>query len=79
MAVYRSDQAQVTFAAEAAQGGDMERYGPTTTSGTSLSSDVVAGASSITVASASNFNQGDLFVLVIRVQHLIQNYGVSKG
>ena len=27
MAVFRSDQAQVTFAAEAAQGGDMERLG----------------------------------------------------
>lgn len=27
MAVFRSDQAQITFAAEAAQGGDAERLG----------------------------------------------------
>ena len=44
MAVYRSDQAQITFAAEAAQGGDMERVGVGVSGSNSyLYADVVAG------------------------------------
>jgi len=54
MAVFRSDQAQVTFAAEAAQGGDMERLGAV--SGNYASS----GNSYLTVAA----NPGDLSITV---------------
>jgi len=57
MAVYRSDQAQVTFATEAAQGGDPEMMEGTAGSSTALlNADANAGARTITVdtiASAS--------------------------
>jgi len=60
MGVYRSDQAQLTFAAEAAQGGDPElMQGTSGSSSTTLSAAAAAGARSITVASASGFTVGD--------------------
>ncbi len=60
MGVYRSDQAQLTFAAEAAQGGDPElMQGTSGSSGTTLSAGVNAGSRTITVASASGFTVGD--------------------
>ena len=60
MAVYRSDQAQLTFAVEAAQGGDPELIEGTAGSGdTTTNGALVAGARSITVASASGFTVGD--------------------
>ena len=64
MAVYRSDQAQLTFATEAAQGGDPELNSGTVqaSSGatTTLNGAVVAGARSITVGSPTNtFTVGD--------------------
>ena len=60
MGVYRSDQAQLTFAAEAAQGGDPElMQGASGSSSTTLSAAAAAGARSITVASASGFTVGD--------------------
>ena len=62
MAIYRSDQAQLTFAFEAAQGGDLEMMeGELETSSagaTTLSTAVKAGGRSVTVASASNFVEG---------------------
>ena len=60
MAVFRSDQAQLTFAVEAAQGGDPELIeGTAGTGSTTLSSAHNAGSRTITVASASNFLVGD--------------------
>ena len=60
MAVYRSDQAQLTFATEAAQGADPEMMeGTAGTGSTTLSSNTDAGSRSIVVASASNFTKGD--------------------
>ena len=63
MAVYRSDQAQLTFATEAAQGGDPEMMEgtPETSSGgsTTINAALDAGSRSITVASATNFTVGD--------------------
>ena len=60
MAVYRSDQAQLTFAVEAAQGGDPEMIeGTAGTGSTTLSAAFEAGSRSITVASNSNFTVGD--------------------
>jgi|TARA_R110000824_G_scaffold59762_3_gene160231 hypothetical protein len=60
MAVYRSDQAQLTFAVEAAQGGDPEMMeGTAGTGSTTINAAFEAGARSITVASASNFTVGD--------------------
>ena len=60
MAVYRSDQAQITFAAEAAQGGDMERVGVGVSGSNSyLYADVVAGSASITVANTTSYRVGD--------------------
>ena len=62
MAIYRSDQAQLTFAFEAAQGGDLEMMeGELETSSagaTTLAGARSAGSRSITVASASNFVEG---------------------
>ena len=65
MAVYRSDQAQITFAAEAAQGGDMERLAGAShaSSNSTLSVDASAGDSSITVASATTYRVGDFIRL----------------
>ena len=61
MAVYRSDQAQLTFATEAAQGGDPEMIeGTTSTGSTTVNAAFEAGSRSITVASASNFTVGDM-------------------
>ena len=59
MAVFRSDQAQITFAAEAAQGGDAERLGGTVTATSYLSLSVVAGVTSIAVAAGTNYVVGD--------------------
>jgi len=60
MGVYRSDQAQLTFAAEAAQGGDPElMQGASGSSSNTLCAAAAAGARSITVASASGFTVGD--------------------
>ena len=62
MAVYRSDQAQLTFAAEAAQGADMEMMeGSPVSSGASstLNATFAAGDRSITVANGSSFLPGD--------------------
>ena len=62
MAVFRSDQAQVTFAAEAAQGGDLERlmWG-TAVAGTPSFLDVSAnpGDLSITVDAGTSYVVGD--------------------
>ena len=61
MAVYRSDQAQLTFATEAAQGGDPEMIeGTAGTGDTTINAAFEAGSRSITVASASNFTVGDM-------------------
>ena len=61
MAVYCSDQAQLTFATEAAQGGDPEMIeGTTSTGSTTVNAAFEAGSRSITVASASNFTVGDM-------------------
>ena len=61
MAVYRSDQAQVTFAMEAAQGGDAEMMEGTTDSATAkLSADTSAGSRTISVDNVSGtFDVGD--------------------
>jgi len=60
MAVFRSDQAQVTFAAEAAQGGDFERLGTTTATAGYLaaSNSANAGDTSI-VATGGTYVVGD--------------------
>jgi len=61
MAVYRSDQAQLTFASEIVQGADSEMMeGTTATGDTTLSGIEEAGSRSIVVASASNFTVGDM-------------------
>ena len=60
MAVFRSDQAQFTFAPEAALGGDPEMIeGTAGTGSTTINAAFEAGSRSITVASASNFSVGD--------------------
>ena len=60
MAVFRSDQAQLTFAVEAAIGGDPEMIEGTAGTGSTTSSAAFeAGSRAITVASASNFTVGD--------------------
>ena len=60
MAVYRSDQAQLTFAAEAAQGADMEMMeGADGSSSTTLNATFAAGDRSITVANGTGFLPGD--------------------
>ena len=61
MAVYRGDQAQLTFGVEAAQGGDPEMMeGTAGTGSTTINAAFEAGSRSITVASASNFTVGDM-------------------
>ena len=61
MAVYRGDQAQLTFGVEAAQGGDPEMMeGTAGTGATTINAAFEAGSRSITVASASNFTVGDM-------------------
>ena len=64
MAVYRSDQAQLTMSAEAAQGGDPELISGTRVGGgsdidTTLSAAANAGATQITVAETGNVVVGD--------------------
>ena len=61
MAVYRSDQAQVTFAMEAAQGGDAEMMEGTTDSATAkLTADTNAGSRTLSVDNVSGtFVVGD--------------------
>ena len=57
MAVYRSDQAQLTFAAEAAPGGSPERFKLASVNNpTYLTVPATAGDRTITVASASNIS-----------------------
>ena len=62
MAIYRSDQAQLTFAAETAQGGDLEMMeGELETSSagaTTLATAAKAGARTVVVSSATNFVEG---------------------
>jgi len=64
MAVYRSDQAQLTMSAEAAPGGDPELISGTLVGGssdidTTLSADAPAGATQISVADAEDVTVGD--------------------
>ncbi len=64
MAVFRSDQAQVTFAAEAAQGGDMERLGAASSNYASSGNSYLTiatnpGETSITVNAGTAYNVGD--------------------
>ena len=64
MAVYRSDQAQLTISAEAAQGGDPELISGTLVGGTSdidttLSAEANAGDTQITVADTEDVSVGD--------------------
>ena len=60
MAVYRSDQAQLTFAAEFAQGGDIEMMeGTDGSSSTTINAAFTAGTRSITVANGTGFVPGD--------------------
>ena len=68
MAIYRSDQAQVTFLTEAAPGGYIEQAPINITKtgagvSTSLSANTNAGASSITVAAAGALAAGDAIVI----------------
>jgi len=61
MAVFRSDQAQITFAAEAAQGGDAERLSIASGTATAgyLNGVVVPGATQIVTAGSSAYVVGD--------------------
>ena len=64
MAVYRSDQAQLTISAEAAQGGDPELISGTLVGGssdidTTLSAEANAGDTQITVADTEDVSVGD--------------------
>ena len=59
MAVFRSDQAQVTFAAEAAQGGDFERLGASVDTSSYLYISANPGDLSITVAAGTGYRVGD--------------------
>ena len=61
MAVFRSDQAQVTFASEVVQGGDFERIslGNSPVATSYLSAAANAGDRSIVVASTSSYAVGD--------------------
>ena len=59
MAVFRSDQAQVTFAAEAAQGGDFERLGASVDTSSYLYISANPGDLSITVAAGAGYRVGD--------------------
>ena len=64
MAIYRSDQALVTFGAEAAHGGYQELINATTrTDTTTLNGAHAAGSRSLLVASATNFAVGDFIVI----------------
>mgnify|MGYP003646012525 CR=1 FL=1 len=61
MAVYRGDQAQLTFGVEAAQGGDPEMMeGTAGTGATTINAAFEAGSRSITVAANTNFTVGDM-------------------
>ena len=61
MGVYRSDQAQLTFAAETTQGADSEMMiGTVSTGSTELASAASIGDRTITVDSNSNFTVGDM-------------------
>ena len=64
MAVYRSDHAQVTFAAEAAQGGDPEIL-EVSVSGASTDTDGAfnAGSRAITLTDASSLTVGDFITI----------------
>ena len=60
MAVFRSDQAQLTFAVEAAQGGDPEMMeGTASGASTTVNAAFPAGSRSITVADGSSLTVGD--------------------
>lgn len=61
MGIYRSDQAQLTFAGETAQGADSEMMiGTVATGSTELASAASIGDRTITVDSNSNFTVGDM-------------------
>jgi len=61
MAVFRSDQAQITFASEAGQGGDAERLSITsgTTTAGYLNGAVIPGATQILTAGSAAYVVGD--------------------
>ena len=61
MAVFRSDQAQITFAAEPAQGGDVERLSIASGTATAgyLNGAVSPGATQIVTAGSSAYVIGD--------------------
>ena len=78
MGVFRSDQAQVTFAAEPAQGADIERYTSATVSNAStLDGAVTSGALSITLTSGSSYVVGD-FIRIGEIQTALQNVEVRR-
>ena len=88
MAVYRSDQAQLTFASESVQGADSEMIeGTTATGDTSLSGIEEAGSRSIVVASASNFTVGDMIRIgtvhgtasLIAIEHEVRRIEAIDG
>jgi len=73
MAVYRGDQAQLTFAAEAAQGADSEMIeGTASGASTTLSAAINAGVRSFTVASVSSMVVGD-FIRIGTVESTAAN------
>ena len=75
MAVYRGDQAQLTFAAEAAQGADpemMDCEGATSGADTTLSAAIEAGVRSFAVASVSSMVVGD-FIRIGSVEGTVAN------
>ena len=78
MAIYRSDQAQLTFAGEATQGADpefMQGEAETSSAGsTTLSASVTTGDRTITVASATNFVVGSF----IRIGTVEGTYANTK-
>ena len=78
MGVFRSDQAQVTFAAETAQGADIERYSSAAVSNAStLDGAVSAGALSLTLTSGSSYVVGD-FIRIGETATALQNVEVRR-
>ena len=79
MAVYRSDQAQLTFASEVAQGGDVERLHGASVTGASYllaANTAEAGDTSITVAAGASYVVGD-FIRIGDTSGAGINSGVS--
>ena len=85
MAVYRSDQAQLTFASEVGQGGDLERFMMTDSGGqpgvsnshSYLNAAVSPGATQITVASGTDYAVGD-FIRIGDTSTSLTNSEVRK-